>query len=217
MNNPLTVISGRAQLLLSALDSSELRATAEQIVEQSHRLSDMISALRSFAEPTRPQRRSVNLLDLVRQEIERLYRERGADARVEVVADPALPHASVDPEQIGRAVRELLRNAAESEGSRQITVRVQIEPLNDRLQVQVVDDGMGLSRHALAHAFDPFFSLKSAGRQPGLGLAHARRLVEAHGGQIRLENGTSRGAVATIWLPDWRGDPAAPGSTRQAA
>jgi signal transduction histidine kinase/HD-like signal output (HDOD) protein len=204
MNNPLTVISGRAQLLASTMQREEERVMVGQIVEQSHRLSDMISALRSFAEPTRPQRRSVNLPDLIRAEMDRVYRDRPGAFAVELHVEQALSEVFLDPDMIGRVLRELLRNAVESEGSRQIVVRVQIDPLNDRLQVQVVDDGVGLSKHAQAHAFDPFFSLKSAGRQPGLGLAHARRLVEAHGGQIRLENAPSRGAVATVWLPDWR-------------
>jgi signal transduction histidine kinase len=63
-----------------------------------------------------------------------------------------------------------------------------------------VDRGPGLSEHALAHAFDPFFSEKPAGRQPGLGLTKARRLVEAHHGKLTLENGPNGGAVATIRL-----------------
>ena len=86
----------------------------------------------------------------------------------------------------------------------QIEVRVQIDPLDDRLKVQVTDNGPGLSDDALAHAFAPFFSDKPAGRQPGLGLARVKRLVEASQGRITLENGPTGGAVATIWLPAGR-------------
>jgi two-component system C4-dicarboxylate transport sensor histidine kinase DctB len=99
---------------------------------------------------------------------------------------------------------ELLRNAMEAEESRHVELRVQIDPADGRLRIQVTDDGTGLTAHVLSHAFDPFFSAKPAGRQPGLGLAQAQRLVEAHGGQITLENGKARGAVATIRLDRWR-------------
>ena len=58
----------------------------------------------------------------------------------------------------------------------------------------------------LAHAFDPFFSAKPAGRQPGLGLSRAQRIVEGHGGRLTLENGPQGGAVATIRLSRWRGE-----------
>jgi two-component system C4-dicarboxylate transport sensor histidine kinase DctB len=117
-----------------------------------------------------------------------------------------LPDANVDAEQMRAAIVELLRNAVESEGCAHIDCRVEIEAAgagsDDRLKVRIADDGSGLTPHVLAHAFDPFFSAKPAGRQPGLGLAHARRIVEAHGGQITLENAArgTRGAVATIRL-----------------
>ena len=120
----------------------------------------------------------------------------------------------VDPEQFSRALLELIRNAIESEGCAQIEVRVQITPADGRLNLYVTDDGSGLTPHMLAHAFDPFFSAKPAGRQPGLGLAQARRLVEAHGGSLTLENGRKGGALATIRLTDWR-EAAAPEKDNQ--
>src|SRR5690606_34557114 len=205
MNNPLTVISGRSQLLAKSLQEPNARLMAQQIVEQSHRISDMITALRMFAEPTKPERRPTFLHDLLSSVVKETRKRYATPPPIKVVIEQPLPSIYVDPEQLGRAVSELLRNAIESEGSKHIEVRVQIEPLDDRLRIQVTDNGSGLTQHALAHAFDPFFSAKPAGRQPGLGLAQARRLVEAHGGQLMLENGKDGGAVATIWLEHWRG------------
>jgi signal transduction histidine kinase len=100
---------------------------------------------------------------------------QNAAAAIKVVVPQALGAINVDADQLGRAVMELLRNAVESEGSAQIEVRVQIDGADDRLNIHVTDDGSGLTPHVLAHAFDPFFSAKPAGRQPGLGLSQARR------------------------------------------
>lgn len=205
MNNPLTVISGRSQLLARAVTNPEHKAMAEQIADQSHRISDMITALRRFAEPTRPRIGPVDLPQLLDAVVAEAQAGYETPPPVKVVIEAGLPPAYIDCDQIGQALRELLRNAMESEKCAQIEVRVQIEPVNDRLKISVSDDGSGLTQHELAHAFDPFFSSKPAGRQPGLGLAQARRWVEAHGGQITLENGKSKGAVATLRLPDWRG------------
>lgn len=211
MNNPLTVISGRSQLLASTLDDPNARSAAQQIVEQSHRISDMITVLRTFAEPTQPKLQSTNLIELldaaVREVLSRPEKQAWT-GKVNVLPNAALPPVYVDGEQIRRAVCELMRNAIESESCTRVEVRVQIDPANDRLMISVTDDGSGLTPHAMAHAFDPFFSSKPAGRQPGLGLAQARRLVEAHGGQITLENVKPRGAMATIKLHHWR-EPAA--------
>lgn len=209
MNNPLCIISGRSQLLAASLGEPHTRAMAQQIFEQSHRLSDMITALRRFAEPQRPNLRSADLRRLLDACIEDVRRRYERTPEIKVVVAQELPPALVDLEQMREAIVELIRNAVESEGCRHIECRIEIEPAggpsDDRLKVRIADDGSGLTPHVLAHAFDPFFSAKPAGRQPGLGLAHARRIVEAHGGQISLENSTrARGAVASIRLDRWR-------------
>jgi signal transduction histidine kinase/HD-like signal output (HDOD) protein len=205
MNNPLTVISGRSQMLADLLIEPEQRSMARQIALHAHRLSDIITALRLFAEPTRAQPRRVDVGELVRQVIGDASSRRRREIEINTVIGNDVPgHVLIDPDQIGRALAELVRNAVESEGSTHVELRVQIDPANDRLKLQVTDDGSGLAPYTLAHAFDPFFSAKPAGRQPGLGLSQARRLVEASGGRVTLENGPHKGAVATIRLPHWR-------------
>jgi len=204
MNNPLTVISGRAQLLATRLKDPDLHRSAQDIAAQAHRLSDMITALRSFAEPLEPERQPVEISELVFRAVQQATSDEGSSLQVNTILASSLPRAWVDADLIGSALTELVRNAAESKGSRHIELRVQTEPPDGRLKIEVRDDGSGLTEHALRHAFDPFFSAKPAGRQPGLGLARARRAVESHGGRITLVNGPSGGAVATIWMGHWQ-------------
>ncbi|MFK7961183.1 MAG: HDOD domain-containing protein [Phycisphaerales bacterium] len=204
MNNPLTVISGRAQLLQNRLMDAPLRKAAAEITNESQRLSDMITALRSFAEPVVPQRSRIDLANLVMRVVQQYGPGQRRTPTVNTILVETLPAALIDPTLVSEALGELIRNACESKGVRNIELRVLIDPLEDRLRLEVRDDGAGLSGHALRHAFDPFYSDKPAGRQPGLGLSKANRFVEAHGGVISLVNAAGGGAIATIWLPNWR-------------
>ncbi|MCH8822149.1 MAG: HDOD domain-containing protein [Planctomycetes bacterium] len=200
MNNPLAVISGRSQLLAQKLKDGELKSAALQIAERSHELSEMITALQSMAKPIYPNKESVNIANLVQEKVDNLGPRNSASSKIKLVVDAELPSIHLDPKQISLALGELIRNAFEAAPDTQIQVNVQIDPLDNRLKIQVTDSGPGFSDDALAHAFVPFFSDKPAGRQQGLGLARARRLVLANRGQITLENGSNGGATATIWL-----------------
>ena len=116
-------------------------------------------------------------------------------------AAESVPPIRVDAAQIAAAVTELLKNAMEASPKEMIRLRVQVDDHDGRLMIEVRDDGRGMSERTLEHAFDPFFSEKEAGRQPGLGLAKARRLVELHAGRVELESSAGSGTVARIVLP----------------
>lgn len=206
MNNPLTVISGRSQLLATRVGEPDLCRAAGEISAQAERLSEMITALRSFAEPVEVSRSRVDIADLIVRVVQRAGQDKTRQPRINTVFSDNLPPANIDPALVGDALAELVRNAVESKGARHIELRVQTDPLDGRLKVEVRDDGAGLTEHTLRHAFDPFYSEKPAGRQPGLGLARAVRWIDAHGGTITLVNGPKGGAIATIWIPAWRFD-----------
>jgi two-component system sensor histidine kinase AtoS len=67
------------------------------------------------------------------------------------------------------------------------------------VQVEVSDDGCGISREHMARVFDPFFTTKPKG--VGMGLAIARKLVQAHGGEITMDSVEGKGSSVKVWLP----------------
>ncbi len=200
MNNPLTIISGRTQQLLRVLKEEDQQDIARQVVEQSHRLGEMISTLRSFVEPMEAHRRPTDVRDLVMRITGQFKPTQRRNFQISTVFGESLQAINLDASLLALALTEVLRNAVEAKGSQHIELRVQTDPEHDRLKVQVRDDGPGLSNRALVHAFDPFFSEKAAGRQPGLGLSRARQAIEAHEGRITLENVSGGGAVVTLWI-----------------
>ncbi|MAE60490.1 MAG: hypothetical protein CMJ49_03935 [Planctomycetaceae bacterium] len=202
MNNPLAVISGRAQLLAATLEQgSKARESAELIFEQSQRLSDLISALRLFAEPPKPNIQDVNVTAVIERAVH-FVQQRAPDApAIRVSVSPAMPPLHADAEQLASALGEVVLNAVQSGGTSPVELSIHVDPLKGRWNFNVKDDGVGMDARTLEHAFDPFFSAQPAGRQPGLGLARARRLVECMGGDIELRSTQGQGSTAIVTMP----------------
>lgn len=214
MNNPLTVISGRSQSLLGKLREESDRQTARSIIDASTRLTTLITRLNRIATPPTPEPEVVDLRDTLEEIITQAKDHHGerVQARGEklsvmgvklTIAD-GIEIARFDKRVLGEAMIEVLVNALESGPRGRVEVRVEAPRGDDRLLIQVTDDGAGMSDKALLHATDPFFSEKPAGRQSGLGLALAHRLIGVLGGEIDLASKPGRGTTVSIRIPSWR-------------
>jgi len=207
LNSPLTVISGRAQMLLSRSDDPEVRRSLQVIIDKAHECSGIVSELMDFARPRPPQLADVDASALLAEVRDAWVRQRGAPASL-VRVDPsptAAPGLVVraDRAQLASVLRELISNAADAvppEGGA-ITLRCGPAAVDDAVELVVADNGCGMSPATLQRAFDPFFSHRRAGRGRGLGLPRALRIVESHGGKIWLESRPGEGTTAHILLP----------------
>lgn len=219
MNNPLTILSGRGELLLSRLEDPRDRAAAGAIVAAAHDLSDLISSLHLVFAPPRPSPGEIPTQELLDRAIELSQARAGVPVQVRARISEQARRVWLDKELIGRALAELIANAAQAAPEQHIDISVEIEGADDRLLICVQDQGPGMSPRALSRAFDPFFSELAAGRRRGLGLTNARRLAETHGGGIELESTPGRGTRATLWVAGWRGPSCErhDGADRQAA
>jgi signal transduction histidine kinase len=201
MNNPLTVIRGRSQMLVARLSEEGDRAAARSISEASAHLADLIESMHMLASPPTPRFEGVTLTDIIDDAIAAAQKRTGIVTPVMIdVADDAC-EAPADRDLLTTALTEVLANALEACPHESARVETHFDALDDRLVVAVEDRGPGMSPKAQRHAFDPFFSEKPAGRQTGLGLTRARQAVELHGGEITVEaHGGQRTRVA-ITLP----------------
>ncbi len=214
MNNPLTVIRGRAQLLAEYLEDEKDRQSARMIVQAAADLSDLVTALHKLAKPGPVERSATPIQEILEGAAwlgmqasgSHSADEKGMEipARVCVDVPPEPIVAFVDSEKLVRALGELVANAREWSTGGNVELRVQIAPENGRLEIAVLDDGPGLSHKARLHAFDPFFSEHQAGRRRGLGLAVARRLIELMDGSITLENRKQGGVRALVSIDNWQ-------------
>lgn len=226
MNNPLTVISANAQILAARLLDDENASKAKTVANAAQRLSDLISSLHLFADPQPPKKVRTDVHQTLDQAIRSATERRetalqalnaAAKLNGDTTAELTIPEirviigddidaAFIDRRQIVQAVTEITVNALEAQPKQLIEVRAFVSPADGRLLISVTDDGVGMSERAKHHACDPFFSEKQAGRQPGLGLARAQRLIDLHGGDLWIESSPGRGTTVTVALEDWRWD-----------
>ena len=146
-----------------------------------------------------------DMSDLVRRAVTALQNRAEAKG-IEVDADvPGPAPIQADPERIGQILRNLLANAANytpAGGS----IRVGVVRTEDGTVVNVEDTGKGISQEELPYVFERFYGVdKSRSRATGgvgLGLTNAKRLVEAHGGNITVRSRLGAGTTFTFTLPD---------------
>ncbi|MGP1273064.1 MAG: HDOD domain-containing protein [Phycisphaerales bacterium] len=204
LNNPLAVIKGYGQILRKRAKESALREPAEKIAEAAQQLSDLITSLHLLAEPPTPEPVRTALIDVLNDAVQQARERTRATVSARMAIPDQFPAVRTDGALLARALAELVSNAAESESSEIIEIRVQTDPLDDRLLIVVKDRGRGMEHRTLQHAFEPFFSERPAGRGTGLGLARARRLVDLLGGTVTLASEPGEGTRATVTLPAWR-------------
>jgi len=204
LNNPLAVVSGRAQMGLTTCKDEDSVRGFRIILEQTQRAAEIVSDLMSFAKPEQPQPLERPIVDALEPCCQhwRKQAELPDDALSVTVADPAAT-VYADPTQLRRALDAIIANAIEA--SRDSGPRVMINSpsraSDETVRIVVEDNGVGMTREVLEHATDPFFSSRNAGRGRGLGLSLAYRLVEINGGQLTIQSTPSVGTTVTVELP----------------
>jgi nitrogen fixation/metabolism regulation signal transduction histidine kinase len=164
-------------------------------------LKSLVDEFSAFARFPSSQPVPSNLNAIVEQALE-IFNGRLDGIRVSRELSPDLPRIQADPEQMKRAVVNLIDNAAEAldhSALREIWIKTALESERDVVELTVADSGPGFSPEAKEKLFVPYFSTK--GRGTGLGLAIVSRIVSEHHGFIRVEENRPFGARFVIELP----------------
>jgi signal transduction histidine kinase len=202
LNNPLSVIAGRAQLLSEGETDKEKKRALKQIQENVRGASGVVDDLMSFAEPAAPRRTKTRVRQIIDEAIELAGQKTKADhvnAQVDVGAE--VPEVLVDSAQIVSALANVVANSIQSYEDAMGPVKIGAETDGDAVRLQVSDLGCGMDAETLRKATHPFFSVRPAGRKRGMGLAYAVRLIQLNGGTLRIESQPGEGTTATMTLP----------------
>ncbi len=204
LNNPLAVISGRAQMLARSEDGAGAKQSLELIREQCDIATGIVNDLVAVAKPDPPVA-GFSTLAAVFSGVEQRWGDRlaGVGGRLVVVPADADVRVWVDSGHLERVLDELMANAIESIAQENGVVQINSRsmPSDDMIVIVIRDNGYGMSEGVLDRAFDPFFSHQLAGRRRGLGLSLARRLSQINGGSLWLESTVDVGTTAYLELP----------------
>ncbi len=222
IKNPLSTVAQKAQLLReeildSPLDEAEreqMTRRVDALAREAARLRDILNDFLRYAGRMQLDRRPTDVR-AVAEELADFFMPQAeqAGARLRVECDPLPVVAEADPALLKQAVLNLLINAVQAmealprERPRTLLLRVHALPasgrgamaLPARASIEVADTGPGIQGPARAKVFEPYFTTKSGGN--GLGLATARRIVEAHGGSIEALDAPGGGALFRILVP----------------
>ena len=180
--------------------SLTVAALLGEIREATHRVSELIGAVRSYSQLDRALVQRTDVTEGLESTLVMLgHKLRGGITVVRDYADD-LPRVEAIPGELNQVWTNVIDNALDAmDGTG--TLRITARGTAEGVVVEVADDGPGVPDEVAAHAFEPFFTTKEVGKGTGLGLDISRRIVvERHGGDISLES-RDGGAVVTVRLP----------------
>jgi PAS domain S-box-containing protein len=215
-NNMLTVITGRAHMLMGRLKPGEpMHRDVELILKTSQRAVALTSQLLAFSRKQVVQPRVLELGPLVAELAPMLQRMIGEDVELAVEPVEGSGRVKVDPSQMQQVLMNLAVNARDAmTGGGRITVTIRDVEVSEATAVSranltpgpyvtlaVRDTGSGMSEEIAAHVFEPFFTTKEHGKGTGLGLSTVYGIVEQSHGHIQVDSALGAGTTFTIHLP----------------
>jgi two-component system NtrC family sensor kinase len=171
--------------------NKEIRAG---ILEETNRLNDFSTNLLSLSGSLKPEMKEVDIKNLILEVVKRLDSKE-----VDIEADiPSGIKLKADAELIGRALYNLLDNALDACREKG-NIFISLSQKKKKINIIIKDTGVGMDRETLSSIFNLFFTKKDGG--VGVGMAVAKRIIEAHNGDIKVSSRSGKGSKFIIILP----------------
>jgi two-component system sensor histidine kinase HydH len=205
IRTPLGIISSTAELLkrkLGPMDPQD--QLTDLIVQEAKRLNTIVTDFLNSARPPTPNLMPCNVDDILEKNLRFLAPETEKNGyKIHKRLATHIGQIQADPGLLYEAFLNILMNAMQAmpEGG---TITVELADRQDTLTIVFSDEGKGIPDDILKKIWQPFFTTKDKGS--GLGLPVVRKIVEGHGGTVRIENGPLKGVQVTVTLPVGTGD-----------
>ena len=206
LNNPLSIVVGRAALLQTSAADPAVVNQARTIAGAADRCARIVRTFLELARQRPLARRQVDLAGMVADTLSLLgygLRSAGVVATTEIAS--GLPQLWADPDQLAQVLINLIVNAqharAQRPEPRNLHIALHHDAADDAVILTVADNGPGIPPAIRSRIFDPFFTTKPVGEGTGLGLAMSLGHVRSHGGILDIETTPGGGATFVVRLP----------------
>ncbi len=206
LNNPLTTVTGFAELILESMEEgSPEYEDMSLVLSEAQRSRSVVRRLLDFSRQSELLRVDTDLNEIIStvlQLVHHLAQTENVQVRMELWGD--IPPIRADRNQIQQVILNLVHNAIQAmpEGGELIVASLMEEREGQPwLGIRVKDNGIGIDEADLPQIFEPFFTTKPSGQGTGLGLSVSYSIVSEHGGYIDVSSTKGTGSVFTIWLP----------------
>jgi signal transduction histidine kinase len=210
IGNPLTIVWGYVQLLAKKLEDSgrtddpnAVGSNELEIIEQNVRLCrDLLTMWQSYGSADAAPHQMVSISEIVREVVESvgaMAKEAGVEVRCESTEERSTLKG--DPVQITRAIQNVIINAIQASAETKGKVEVSCIRKEFYVDVRIADTGHGINPDQISKIFDPYFTTKQGKSGTGLGLYITKKVVEDHGGSIKVDSTPAVGTTITIRLP----------------
>ncbi len=206
LNNPLTSVTGFAELALEELPKdTETYKDIEMVLREALRARSVVRRLLDFARQGERSRARASLNEVVEDVValsKHLIHTSGVELTIDL--EVTLPWVIVDGNQMKQVLLNLVHNALQAMpngGEMKILTETVARNNRDWVVVSVIDTGVGIPKMEQTRIFEPFYTTKGNQGGTGLGLSVTYGIVTDHGGQIEVESQPGAGSKFTVWLP----------------
>ncbi len=192
------VIKARAQLS-QATGLNEARELLTDSVDGLKQMSALVVNLKGFARVDRDGMDLIDVNDSIRSSLTIASHQLRDRITVETELG-TLPPVRCMPSQINQVFLNLITNAAQAMGE-EGRLRIRSAAKKEGVEVSISDNGSGIPDNVLPKIFDPFFTTKKVGEGTGLGLSIVHKIIQGHGGSIRVNSVIGKGTTFFVELP----------------
>lgn len=205
IHNPLTIISGKAQVLLLQKDrvpmDDRVTTVLKTIVEQTKRAADITKKLLMFSQTPSVTKELLDLGQVLEDTVSLISYQTSLDGiEIKKTVNANLPRVLANVQEMREVFFNLILNAVQSvESHGQIHVSIRCETVDRVIEVQVSDTGRGIEKENIDKLFNPFFTTRHEAL--GLGLFVTKQIVHRSGGSIRVESRPQEGSLFIVRIP----------------